>query len=74
VKFPTGGKKADNMAFKPASAFGLDYGLGSKGQQIRCKSEADGDSPDERERKGKAPSLPLWRGLADVSPSPWFWF
>lgn len=28
-----------------------------EGQQIRCESEADGDSPDERE----------WEALADLS-------
>src|SRR5262249_36646797 len=41
---------------KPASAFRLKR-LGRKGQQIRCNSEADGQSPDERER-WRGPALP----------------
>ena len=43
VEVPTGGKGGEP---KPASAFPPK----GKGQQIRCKSEADGQSPDGRER------------------------
>jgi hypothetical protein len=49
VKIPTGGKgdvaQARERLLLPGS-----FPLGRKGQQIRCDSEADGYSPDERER------------------------
>jgi len=41
VQFPTGGER---LYVKPASARRQ-----SRGQQIRCNSGADGESPDERE-------------------------
>ena len=51
VKVPTGGKRPTFLkrytCLKPASAF---FASVRKGQQIRCESEADGHSPDERER------------------------
>ena len=51
VKVPTGGKRPTfpkrYTCLKPASAF---FASVRKGQQIRCDSEADGHSPDERER------------------------
>jgi hypothetical protein len=51
VKVPTGGKRPTFLkrytCLKPASAF---FASVRKGQQIRCDSEADGHSPDERER------------------------
>ena len=49
MKVPTGGERltsSNRPRRKPASAFSLT----EKGQQIRCDSEADGQSPDERER------------------------
>jgi hypothetical protein len=47
---------------KPASAF---FPPGKKGQQIRCDSEADGYSPDERERFAAARTFAR---AADVVP------
>jgi len=46
VKFPTGGD--GNPRCTSPRAPGL--ALASRGQQIRCESEADGESPDERDR------------------------
>jgi len=43
VKFPTGGKQLELQARER-----LD-GSAIQGQQIWCKSRADGHSPDERE-------------------------
>ena len=53
MKVPTGGKGV--FGPKPASAFSYK----EKGQQIRCNSEADGHSPDERER---SPAAAMARG------------
>lgn len=48
VKIPTGGKGFSNPS--PRAPRWL-----CEGQQIRCKSGADGQSPDGRERIGNAP-------------------
>src|SRR6266404_1221409 len=51
VKLPTGGKGEVAQARERLPRE-------RKGQQIRCDSEADGESPDERERS-RPPHLPL---------------
>ncbi|MFT5505936.1 MAG: hypothetical protein ACI8XC_003661, partial [Gammaproteobacteria bacterium] len=43
VQFPTGGIRGNPSARERFQS------SDSEGQQIRCQSEADGDSPDERE-------------------------
>ena len=45
MKVPTGGKGGNAQARERLLLL-----TGRKGQQIRCNSEADGHSPDERER------------------------
>jgi hypothetical protein len=48
---------------------GMFYRHGSKGQQIRCKTEADGHSPDDREWEGPVVTL-LVLPVRDTFPSP----
>lgn len=43
VQVPTGGKEQVSVQARERSL--------RRGQQIRCKSEADGDSPDGREQE-----------------------
>lgn len=60
VKFPTGGKGGSSPSPRaPSSAR-------KRGQQIRCDSEADGHSPDERERSQR--SRLFARGLSFRMP------
>jgi hypothetical protein len=59
VKIPTGGKgdeaqARERLLHREASTRKLPA---KKGQQIRCDSEADGHSPDERERLRKVPRV-----------------
>ena len=59
VKIPTGGKgevaqARERLFHREASTRKLPA---KKGQQIRCDSEADGHSPDERERLRKVPRV-----------------
>ena len=56
---------------------GLDVRLGrldvceaARGQQIRLNSEADGHSPDEREREPSVAQPCLWRGCARRARAP----
>ena len=67
VKIPTGGK--GDVAQARERLLGLEVSdrkrPAKKGQQIRCDSEADGYSPDERERFAAASHLCAW---ADVVP------
>ena len=49
AKIPTGGKGDVAQARERLVLPGTNS-LENKGQQIRCESEADGHSPDERER------------------------
>src|SRR5260370_14627630 len=51
VKVPTGGKGGQAQARERLPP-------PRKGQQIRCNSEADGQSPDERERSRQPYSAP----------------
>src|ERR1700722_19204348 len=59
VKIPTGGKgdvaQARERLLRPEIS--TRKPLKKKGQQIRCDSEADGYSPDERERLRKVPRV-----------------
>jgi hypothetical protein len=59
VKIPTGGKGEVAQARERLHCLGASGWkfLTKKGQQIRCDSEADGHSPDERERLRKVPRV-----------------
>src|SRR6266581_2122099 len=59
VKVPTGGKGDVAQARERLlpSEILLWKSFGKKGQQIRCDSEADGQSPDERERSRRSARL-----------------
>jgi hypothetical protein len=51
VQVPTGGKGDALPSPRATGSVGIPMGwLAGRGQQIRCNSEADGNSPDERER------------------------
>jgi hypothetical protein len=50
VEVPTGGKGAVSPSPRAPGIVCTHRGQRGRGQQIRCNSEADGHSPDERER------------------------
>jgi hypothetical protein len=64
VKVPTGGECEGSH--KPASA---RLPNGRRGQQIRCNSEADGHSPDGRERdvRGFFDAIARWRATGSCA-------
>ncbi len=59
MRFPTGGDA--HLRFRVREARERLLGFSRRGQQIRCDSEADGYSPDGRERvdHGRRHRLPL---------------